>query len=309
MKVAECGSITKASQALYTSQPNLTKSISALEEEYNITLFTRKNKGVSLTKEGRDFLYYANSILASIQTLNDNITDKASEVSSRLFLVTQQFDFLYDIISDCYEKNADKKLHFVVNETNRGDVAEKVINGSYNLGILVANSKDGHSLPWSNEKDCEKISVQLLDTAEPTVCVGPSSRFYHRDSITYEEAAKVPNIAIDMEDRCSLNLTFDNQMSVFNKENIIFTNSSELAINMLERTDSVAYVAKWLINRFKSPAIKAIPTVKHPLISSENQLLLIKKKDVPLSECERSFIEILADYFRLDSSSFFDDIT
>lgn len=130
VKVAECGSFTKASQALYTSQPNLTKSISALEEEYHTTLFIRKNKGVLLTQEGRNFLYYANSILASIQTLNDNITDKPSGSRSRLFLATQQFDFLYDLISKCYEKNSDSKIHFVINETNRGDVAQKVINGS-----------------------------------------------------------------------------------------------------------------------------------------------------------------------------------
>ena len=65
VKIVECGSITKASQALYTSQPNLTKSIASLEEEYNIILFDRKTKGVSLTQNGRKFLYYANSILAS----------------------------------------------------------------------------------------------------------------------------------------------------------------------------------------------------------------------------------------------------
>ena len=305
VKVAEYGSFTKASQALYTSQPNLTKSISALEEEYHTILFTRKNKGVSLTQEGRNFLYYANSILASIQTLNDNITDKPSVIPSRLFLATQQFDFLYDLISKCYEKNSDSKIHFVINETNRGDVAQKVIDGSFNLGILVANSWDGHSLPWINEQISEKLSVQLLDTAIPMICVGPTSRYYHRNSVTHEEILNVTNIAIDMEDRTALNLLCDNQQAIFNNDNILFTNSTELAINMLLNTDSVAYVAKWLMNRFKSPAIKVLPILHNSTKDSENQLLLLKKKDVPLSDCEQSFIDMLAEYFHLDSSTFF----
>ena len=49
LKVVECGSITKAAQELYLTQPSLTKAISSLEAEYNMKLFNRTSKGLSLT--------------------------------------------------------------------------------------------------------------------------------------------------------------------------------------------------------------------------------------------------------------------
>ena len=45
IKVVECGSITKAAQELYLSQPSLTKAVSGLEAEYDVKLFDRTAKG------------------------------------------------------------------------------------------------------------------------------------------------------------------------------------------------------------------------------------------------------------------------
>ena len=52
VKIVENGSISKAAEQLYITQPNLTKSISNLEKEYGIRLFNRKARGVELTAEG-----------------------------------------------------------------------------------------------------------------------------------------------------------------------------------------------------------------------------------------------------------------
>ena len=50
--VARAGSILKASELLYISQPAVTKSIKKLEQNLNSTLFTRNSRGVHLTEEG-----------------------------------------------------------------------------------------------------------------------------------------------------------------------------------------------------------------------------------------------------------------
>jgi len=51
--VAEYGSISKAAERLYVSQPAVTKSIKNLEGNLGVILFHRTSKGVTLTGEGK----------------------------------------------------------------------------------------------------------------------------------------------------------------------------------------------------------------------------------------------------------------
>ena len=54
--ISETGSINKASERLYVSQPSLTSSIQELEKELGLALFHRGGRGVTLTPEGADFI-------------------------------------------------------------------------------------------------------------------------------------------------------------------------------------------------------------------------------------------------------------
>ena len=51
--VAQAGSISKASESLYISQPAVSKSVSKLEESLGSLLLKRSRKGITLTEEGK----------------------------------------------------------------------------------------------------------------------------------------------------------------------------------------------------------------------------------------------------------------
>ena len=68
---AETGTITEAASKLYISQPSLTNAIYELEKEMNIIIFNRTNKGISISKEGEDFLGYARQVLEQAAILED----------------------------------------------------------------------------------------------------------------------------------------------------------------------------------------------------------------------------------------------
>ena len=53
---AECGSFSEAARRQYTSQPNISKQISALESELGAKLFIRDNRNTHLTRAG-EYLY------------------------------------------------------------------------------------------------------------------------------------------------------------------------------------------------------------------------------------------------------------
>ena len=61
--VAEKGTISKAAQELFISQPSLTNAIKELENEMQITIFNRTNKGIVISNEGEEFLGYARQVL------------------------------------------------------------------------------------------------------------------------------------------------------------------------------------------------------------------------------------------------------
>ena len=50
--VAETGTISGAAQARFLYQPSLTAANHDLEQELNITIFSRTNRGVALTPRG-----------------------------------------------------------------------------------------------------------------------------------------------------------------------------------------------------------------------------------------------------------------
>lgn len=56
VEAASCGSFTEAARRQYTSQPNISKQIAALEEELDAKLFIRENRRVCLTEAGK-YLY------------------------------------------------------------------------------------------------------------------------------------------------------------------------------------------------------------------------------------------------------------
>ena len=56
VSAAECGSFSEAARRQYTSQPNISKQISALESELGAKLFIRGNRNTHLTRAG-EYLY------------------------------------------------------------------------------------------------------------------------------------------------------------------------------------------------------------------------------------------------------------
>ena len=62
LTVAASGSMNKAAEELFISQPSLTNAIKDLESEIGIKIFLRTSRGVILTKEGEEFLLYSRQL-------------------------------------------------------------------------------------------------------------------------------------------------------------------------------------------------------------------------------------------------------
>lgn len=68
-KVAEYNSLSRAAEALYISQPTLTRAMHNLEQELGVSLFDRKKNRIQLNDCGRRILEQVNRILEDVEQL------------------------------------------------------------------------------------------------------------------------------------------------------------------------------------------------------------------------------------------------
>lgn len=95
LKVAELGSISKASSHVFLSQPALTLQIQALEDELGMKLFERHNRGLTLTTAG-ELLYERAATLMNWQkeTLEQLNSEKLPKGTIRIGTYTTASSYL-----------------------------------------------------------------------------------------------------------------------------------------------------------------------------------------------------------------------
>lgn len=136
--VAETGTITEAANKLYISQPSLTNAIHELEKEMNIIIFNRTNKGISISKEGEDFLGYARQVLEQAAILEDKY--KGNNGGKKKFCVsTQHYSFAVNAFVDLIKKFGQDKYDFSLRETQTYEIIEDVARMRSEIGILFLN--------------------------------------------------------------------------------------------------------------------------------------------------------------------------
>ena len=90
--ISETGSLNKASELLYVSQPSLTSAVKELEKELGITIFNRSGKGVTLTNDGAEFLLHAKEIYGQYQTVMEKY-GKGGSYKKKFGVSTQHYSF------------------------------------------------------------------------------------------------------------------------------------------------------------------------------------------------------------------------
>jgi LysR family nitrogen assimilation transcriptional regulator len=78
-QIAESRSMTRAAHLLRVTQPSLTRQMQQLEKDLGVLLFYRSDKGVTLTPAGQELLERANSVLAEVRRISDDVGKYATE--------------------------------------------------------------------------------------------------------------------------------------------------------------------------------------------------------------------------------------
>lgn len=80
VEVARRKSVIKASEALFVSQPGVTKTIRELEEVLGVSLFQREGRGIALTRQGEIFLRHAGATMTALRQALDSVSIDSSQM-------------------------------------------------------------------------------------------------------------------------------------------------------------------------------------------------------------------------------------
>lgn len=136
-KVAVLENFHQASEQLFVSQPSLSRSIAALENELGVTLFKKSGRGVVLTKAGRLFLEYVTTIITDC----DIASKKMKELSGNggKIDIGYVFPLAGHYIPHKVRKflNEENNDHIVFNfwQNHTPAIIQKILSGELDVGF------------------------------------------------------------------------------------------------------------------------------------------------------------------------------
>lgn len=192
--VAECGTISAAAEKLFISQPSLTTAVRELESEMGVTIFSRTNRGVIVSREGEEFLGYARQILSQAQLLQERFSGR-EQGEKRFAVSSQHFNFTVLAFSRLVQNFRGPRYSFHFRETTTYEVLEDVSQLRSEVGILALNEDNERFLRRMFGKlgleftELKRVQAELFVSAEHPLA---GRRF-----VTVEDVSPYPCITFE----------------------------------------------------------------------------------------------------------------
>lgn len=135
---AECGSLNKASELLFLSQPNLSFAIHSLEEELGYDIFYRTNRGIHLTERGAEFIILARNILDNYKKMKK--LDHTFDTVHYHIASTSASILMEPFYKLCLEYQSYPGFQFRLSNRQTSLLLDMVYQGNCDFGIFAYSS-------------------------------------------------------------------------------------------------------------------------------------------------------------------------
>ncbi len=184
LEVARAGSISQAAESLYMGQPNLSKAIKELEQNLNITIFTRTSKGAEVTPKGREFLRYAQNILRQYDAM-EALGREGDALAQRIRVTIPRASYMVEAFTNFLSRmDPGRSVDADLMETNTLRSIRHVADGLADFGAIRYKTEyAGYFRTMLDENDLE---CQELLQSEYFLLVSRSSPLAQMESVPGE---------------------------------------------------------------------------------------------------------------------------
>lgn len=290
---ARMGSISKAAEAMYITQPALSRSIKRLEDDLGFALFDRKNSRIFLTEAGEIFLDSASN---AMRYLNEGLAaaqKQAGVAKSEICVASAVQEIPQDLVIGLKKKYPD--ISICLDFLRSREALAKIDGGSADFAIVP-----------NVDLNTDMTSVLLL-AEEMLLYPDENHPLYGRHQVSLQELdgcdVVCNEIGFDWETIHSI--CSENQI----KMNLCFSSNNHYQVGAFKRTlggvvfvpASALFEAENQSSGAESPA-DAPPNLVPPARITPNifkrEVYLVYTKNKRLSAADNYLISTLKEYYR-----------
>lgn len=287
--VADTHNITEASRRVFISQPSLTAAIRELEDEMGITIFSRSNKGVTVTNEGDEFLSYARQVLEQVYLLEERFKTDGATSGNTIFSVScQHYSFAVNAFVDVIRKFGGNEYNFTLRETQTHEIIEDVAHLKSEVGVLYLSSRNENVITKLIKKN--NLVFEPLFTAPLHVFISKKNPLAKKKKIQLKDLADFPYLTYEQGDFNSFYFAEEPLSEIdFDCPKNIQVRDRATLFNLLIGLDGYTICSGIISHELNGPEI-----IARPLDCKEHMTVgIITRKSMNLSRYAMAFIEAL----------------
>lgn len=288
--ISKFHSITRAAEALYITQPALSRALNSIEEELGIQLFIRTKQGVSLTPIGEQLLPYFKEIEDKMDSVYQVLaSNQSSDIKTTLHIAAGAIlcNNLLPKVIPLFNKTY-PSIDVDIFEEYDTDLINSICNNKADIGFLTIS-------PHINDKilpllDENKLSYKRLLHTSMTALISADSPLANENIITAEHLA-TQVLILNKKAKPFFSNSLPNQNIIYYtsssvRDKMILANQGLAIVSTLEMYDDYYLQQNFMLTK---------PIEENALTDSFMQLWLVYN-DRSLTFYENSFIGI---FYRL----------
>ncbi len=295
--ISETGSLNKAAEILYISQPSLSESMRELEKEIDITIFHRSKRGVSLTNDGIEFISYARQVYNQYE----NLLDKYGEggIRKKKFGVsTQHYSFAVKSFVELVKNFNVAEYEFAIRETKTREVIEDVSSMRSEIGIIYFNNFNRGVL--SKLLRNNELIFHRLIICDIYVYLWKGHPLAEKKSIKFSELADYPCLSFEQGGNSSFYFA-EEALSTKDYPRIIKANDRATMLNLMVGLNGYTICSGIICEELNGGDYLAIPLEKDDDIADDKmEIGYIVRKNQILSSIGTLYIEEMKKYLGVE---------
>ena len=289
MEIYNSGSINQAAKNLFMSQSTISAAIKEVEEELDITIFTRTNRGITVTEEGQEFIANIRPLLEQERKIRKYYKAKGREADGRFTISLQRYAFCIEAFVDFMKTQADAGYEFKIIECDMAQVISDVSTRKSEVGVLFF-SDISHKYLQRIFTDAG-LEFRNLKEVRPQAFFNENHPLAAQKEVTMEDLKRFPCVVFEKNEDTPLGFAEEVGINdIYEYERVIKINDRATLYNIIANTDAVSTGSGILPIGYVDSRI-----VPRPISDDMDNMHLgyIKLKDATLSMKAKEYLKIL----------------